>query len=290
MDDLDKYRDLLNHQSDEVNDELSEFLKKASAAKTPAGKGKQDIWAKIEEQIEEEKKSTIPVWKYMGIAASLLLIAAIAFLFYSKSTPETLNITTALAESRTIDLPDGSKVTLNANSSISYSEDWDRKLSLKGEAFFEVSKGEQFVVKTTIGTVEVLGTSFNVFARDSTFEVACKTGKVRVDVPSKMISESLVPGQSIRVEMDTVKRTSLDVELVGKWRAGEFYFNEQHLSDVLSEVERQFSISIDLPDSSDYVFSGYFTNKNIDSALEMVCLPLGLAYEKTGPDTYAISN
>lgn len=290
MDDLDKYRDLLNHQSDEVNDELSEFLKKASAAKTPAGKGKQDIWAKIEEQIDEKKKSIIPIWTYMGIAASLLLIATIAFLFYPKSTPETLNITTALAESKTIDLPDGSKVTLNANSSISYSEDWNRKLHLEGEAFFEVVKGEQFVVKTTIGSVDVLGTSFNVFARDSTFEVACKTGKVRVDVPSKMISEPLVPGQSIRVEIDTVKRTSLDVELVGKWRAGEFYFNEQHLSDVLSEVERQFSISIDLPDSSDYVFSGYFTNKNIDSALEMVCLPLGLAYEKTGPDTYAISN
>ncbi|MEQ8907418.1 FecR domain-containing protein [Ekhidna sp.] len=288
MDDLDKYRDLLNHQSDEVNDELSEFLKKASDAKVPSGKSKQDIWAEIEEQIDDEKKSTIPIWTYMGIAASLLLIAAIAFLFYPKGTPETLNIATALAESTTIDLPDGSKVTLNANSSISYSEDWDRKLHLEGEAFFEVVKGEQFVVKTTIGSVEVLGTSFNVFARDSTFEVACKTGKVRVNVPSKAVSEPLSSGQSIRVEIDTVKRTSLDAELVGKWQAGEFYFNEQHLSDVLSEVERQFSVSIALPDSSDYVFSGYFTNKNIDSALEMVCLPLGLAYEKTGPDTYAI--
>ena len=288
MSDLEKYRDLLNHQSGEVNDELSEFLEKASKGHVPAGKKKEDIWAEIEKEIDEEKKASIPIWTYTGIAASILLIATVAILFYPKGTPAILEIRTTMAESQSIDLPDGSKVTLNANSSISYSEDWDRKLTLDGEAFFEVVKGEQFVVNTRIGSVEVLGTSFNVFARDSTFEVACKTGKVRVDIPSKNLSEPLTPGESIRMEVDTVKRISLDTELVGKWQAGEFYFNEQHLAEVLMEVERQFSVSIELPDSSDYVFSGYFTNKNIESALDMVCLPLGLSYEQTGVGKYSI--
>ncbi|SNT36925.1 FecR family protein [Ekhidna lutea] len=291
MSDLDKYRKVLNHESDEVNDSLSEFLKKAANARVPEGKGKDEIWANIDDRIsnESQEKKVMPIWRYISVAASLLIIATFAFLYYYQESPaKSIEVNTTIAESRMIELPDGSTVSLNANSSISYSEEWNRELQLSGEAFFEVEKGDKFIVKTSIGSVEVLGTSFNVFARDSTFEVACKTGKVRVDVPSKAVSEQLSPGQSIRLEKDTVKRTSLDTELVGKWQAGEFYFNEQRLSDVLNEVERQFDVTITLSDSSDHVFSGYFTNKNIESALDMVCLPLGLTYEKTEGSTYTV--
>ncbi|MEO9484253.1 MAG: FecR domain-containing protein [Ekhidna sp.] len=288
MDDLEKYKDLLNHESNDVNDEIGEFLEKSSHIRMPQSKTKEDIWNKIEEHLGEEKKTAIPLWKYLSVAASLLLIASVVFLSNEKSVPAAIHSSTLAAESKTIELPDGSQVILNANSTISYAENWDRKVSLQGEAFFEVVKGGKFSVNTAIGSVEVLGTSFNVFARDSTFEVACKTGKVRVEIPSKSVSESITPGESIRLDADTVKRTSLDKELVGRWQAGIFYFSDQRLSSVLLEVERQFDVKVTLPDSIDYLFDGYFTNKNIEGALDMVCLPLGLDYEQTTRGTYAI--
>ena len=53
-------------------------------------------------------------------------------------------------------------------------------------------------------------------------------------------------------------------------------------------MERQFDVSLSVADSSDIEFSGYFTNKNIEDALDMVCLPLGLTYEKVSLKKYAI--
>ncbi|WP_462250749.1 FecR family protein [Ekhidna sp.] len=287
MDDLEKYNEVLNHESKNVNDELGEFLQGASNARVPKGRGKEAIWSKIEEELEAETKS-IPIWKYVSIAASIILVATLAIVSLNDSEPILIEQNTIAAESKTLNLPDGSQVILNANSSVSYSEDWDRIVTLNGEAFFEVVEGGKFLVNTSIGSVEVLGTSFNVFARDSTFEVACKTGKVKVDIPTKSVSELITPGESIRLESDTVKKTKIDENLVGRWQAGVFYFSDQRLSDVLREVERQFDVKVNLSDSTDYIFNGYFTNKDVESALEMVCLPLGLGYQKTAQGTYSI--
>ena len=194
MSDFDKYNDLLNHNSDEEKDEFARFLKKSSDAKVPSKQSKEDIWSRIEKEIDEDPaKKTVPLWTYIGIAASILLVAT--FIFYPKSDPQIITTSTVLAESRVIELPDGSTASLNANTTISYSEDWNRELTLKGEAFFEVTEGEKFLVKTSIGDVEVLGTSFNVFVRDSVFEVACKTGKVGVSIPTKEYNQPLAPGR-----------------------------------------------------------------------------------------------
>ncbi len=288
MSDLDKYRKILDHSSNEATDELGEFLNKSSKARIPKSDRKEEIWDRIEEEISEDQKA-VPIWRYIGIAASLLLIASIVFLFSKNNPPISVQVDTQLAESKTVNLPDGSKVTLNANSTIAYSEQWDRKINLNGEAFFEVIKGGDFIVSTKMGSVEVLGTSFNVFSRDSTFEVSCKTGKVKVDIPSKSFSQSITPGESLVLESDTVKKTLVSAELVGKWKSGEFHFTEQMLSNVLKEMERQFDVSLMVADSSNIEFSGYFfTDKSIEDALDMVCLPLGLTYEKINQRTYAI--
>ena len=69
---------------------------------------------------------------------------------------------------------------------------------------------------------------------------------------------------------------------MGKWQAGEFYFNHQPIEDVLEELQRQFNIEIQFEGSGSQEFSGYFTNKNLETALDMICLPLGLQYQKTG--------
>ncbi len=290
MSDLDKYKDLLNHASSEEEDEFSAFLKKSEKAQLPLGKGKDAIWDAISKDIdgkETASKKAINPWVYIGLAAAVALIISFSILFQSE--PETIYFTTGLAESIETQLPDGSTVRLNANSSISYSEDWDREINLTGEAFFEVTKGDQFTVLTPLGNVKVLGTSFNVFARDQEFEVACKTGKVNVSIPSQSYSEDIIPGEMITLKSDTIKQIQRVPELMGKWQSGEFYYDNQPFSAVVAELQRQFNIEIDFDEEKEQMFSGYFTNKSLETALDMVCLPLGFQYEKVGTSKFVIS-
>ncbi|MFK7953499.1 MAG: FecR family protein [Ekhidna sp.] len=289
MSDLDKYNDLLNHDSSKNDDDFASFLKKSEGAQLPKGKGKDAIWDAISDEIEEEGSAPvrrINPWLYAGIAAAVALIISFSILF--KAEAEIINIQTGLAESTEIELPDGSTVMLNASSTISYSEDWDRNIHLDGEAFFEVTKGEQFTVITPLGNVQVLGTSFNVFARNDEFEVACKTGKVNVSIPAKTFSEDITPGEIVTLKADTIKQIQRLPELMGKWKTGEFYYNNQPFSNVIAELQRQFNVEIELGENVEQSFSGYFTNKNIETALDMVCLPLGFEYEKISASKFVI--
>ncbi|MEP5613746.1 MAG: FecR domain-containing protein [Cyclobacteriaceae bacterium] len=290
MSDLEEYRNLMNHEGNDPKDEVADFLKKSSLLKMPVKKNKEEIWESISEAIDEKQLGIprgVSVWRFARIAAAVALIATSIALFLSPPAP--IEVLTAKGEKTTHTLPDGSKVSLNASSIVSYSSEWNRELTLDGEAFFEVTKGEKFLVKTESGTVEVLGTSFNVFVRNGDFNVACKTGKVRVAAPKRSVLEEIEPGQAITIDSDTVKIVFRVPESMGNWQKGEFYFDHQPISQVFEELQRQFSVDIDFDGSNEQEFSGYFTNKNLENALEMVCLPLGLEYEKTGQNRFAIS-
>jgi ferric-dicitrate binding protein FerR (iron transport regulator) len=287
MSDLEKYKNIINHGKQKPDDELSDFLIKSNSLKVPSKKSKEEIWQTIIENIEEKGEKKSINWRLIGIAASIALLATFALLFFNQ--PSQIDIIAQQGQTISENLPDGSQVILNASSSISYSYAWNRELTLEGEAFFEVTKGEKFLVKTTLGKVQVLGTSFNVFARNENFEVSCKTGKVKVSIPAKSFEETIEPGQIISLKADSIKRITRLPELMGKWNAGEFYFNHQPINEVFEELQRQFSIEIEYEESMNDEFSGYFTNKSVINALDMVCLPLGLEYQKTGQNTFSIS-
>ena len=296
MKDLDKYDKLLNHSEDPVgDDELSQFLQKSAAAGIPEGRGKTAIWEAIEEELDKEESGTdrgkvkINPWIAGGIAAAVLLLMVFVLTFQSVSTPDNVHIFADTDSDLFHKLPDGSSVNLNTSSSIFYDEDWDRTISLAGEAFFEVTKGSTFTVKTPYGEVEVLGTSFNVFARDSIFEVACKTGSVRVSIPEKSIQRDLKPGEKLAARMDTVFQTTLQLEEIANWTTGEFYFSNRPIREVLDEIERQYETTISMENGDTLRFTGYFfSNADIGSTLNLICLPLGLKFEKKD-NVYVIS-
>ena len=117
---------------------------------------------------------------YVAAAASVLLLVVFYFLFPNNQDGHYL---TGIGEQITVELPDGSVVKLNANSSMELdveSFDEARHLKLKGEAFFQVKKGGPFTVTTHQVEVRVLGTSFNIKDRSNGSSVDCYTGKVSV--------------------------------------------------------------------------------------------------------------
>ena len=148
---------------------------------------KDDIWKRVSQQTQVSQKSlgskaSLGIRKLYVAMASIAASMIIGWVTLSHFTNPMVNIRAPYGTITTHVLPDGSTVTLNANATLSYDKDFSAKrdISLSGEAFFEVKRGSTFTVKTTLGNVEVLGTSFNVIVEEKNFEVICKSGKVLV--------------------------------------------------------------------------------------------------------------
>jgi ferric-dicitrate binding protein FerR (iron transport regulator) len=197
-------------------DEVTQaFLDQMDQVKLPAGtRSKEDIWAKIDTAIDEDTNTAIKIlWPWYAAAASIVLVLGFIF-FYQQ--PDAVEIATTNNEMKSVELADGSVVTLNARSTLTYQNDDPRKIHLDGEAFFEVAKGGDFVITTSQGTVSVLGTSFTVLDRGADYQVRCKTGRVRIDIPKKSFSQEITAGKAVLkyqddisvAEVEPLRRTS----------------------------------------------------------------------------------
>tara|TARA_R100000935_G_scaffold13736_5_gene27600 strand:+ start:26830 stop:27732 length:903 start_codon:yes stop_codon:yes gene_type:complete len=213
--------------------------------------------------------------------ASVLVLGFIVYygFFYNQVT----QIQTLAAEKTIHSLPDNSTVILNAASEISYHEkNWDseRELQLEGEAFFKVAKGKKFDVKTSEGTVSVLGTQFNVKQRDTYFEVSCYEGIVQVTT-SKTVKK-LFAGDTFRVDAG-VQFTGATEDNAPKWTGTMSSFKSVRFHQVLEELERQYNISITYEGNKQtQFFTGAFVHDNLENALQAITSPLGLTYKIEG--------
>jgi len=294
-----KYHDYLNQEgaSDGLDPEIADFLNKSSNIQVPKStRSKTDIWNAIDKAADEEpdesntKTISVNLWQIISVAAVIALLILAIPRFLSEKKNEPIIAQTAMAEKEDLQLPDGSKIALNASSKVSYEESDERIVKLEGEAFFEVEKGVPFKVVTSNGIVTVLGTSFNVKSRGDQFEVDCKTGKVNVSIPEKAFDTDLLPGNKVITEADTVRKLTIDEAIIAKWQIGEFYFEAKPLDEVLDEIRRQFNVVIDADSTENKTFTGYFNNANLDLALTIVCEPLGLQYEILSDNKVIITN
>lgn len=225
---------------------------------------------------------------YWSVAASIVLIALLTTVYFYKSTPS--QIVANKGQHLEYTLPDGSNVTVNADSKISFSESGftkQRILKLDGEAFFSVQKGNPFVVKTQTGSVEVLGTTLNVYSRHNELSVSCLTGKVQVTANGQSVI--LEPGEKADLVSGTLqKTTNILTNQMGEWRSGEFHFDNIPLISIFEEIERQFNVIITTKGLENRFFTGSFSNKNLIEVLETVCLPMHLNYEIKNGDKVKI--
>ena len=162
----------------------------------------------------------------------------------------------------------------------------ERTLYLDGEAFFEVQKGSSFSVTTDQGTVKVLGTSFNVCDRSELFEVQCKTGKVSVANGTKEVI--LTPGLATdnrNGELADAYTTSVD----RTWSAGVLSFDADPMTFVISELERQYDVSIQAEGLDELLYTGEFDISDLQTALLLVCEPMGLDYAISAEDQVTIT-
>lgn len=148
-------------------------------------------------------------------------------------------------------LPDGSKVWLNAASSIKFPSAFAgnrREVELSGEAYFEVAKNpsKPFIVKSRLGDIQVLGTHFNVMAYDdeATMKTTLLEGAVRIS--SKYKSSLLKPGEQADLSKDGDIHVTdhVDVDKEIAWKDGLFYFNDSAIELVMRQAARWYNIEV----------------------------------------------
>lgn len=236
--------------------------------------------AKLSQQPKVEGKVVSVNWwqPVMKVAAAILLTIVVGYALFDQLT--TSQMQTQMADQQEFFLPDSSKVLLNAKSNIAYkSRNWhdNRSLNLEGEAFFKVAKGSKFDVNTDLGKVTVLGTAFNVVAREDYFEVVCFEGLVQVAYNDQV--EKLRPGKMFRVLGEQVTISDLKIGDRPSWTTNESSFVSMPYSYVIDELQRQYDRRIrTVSVNKKLVFTGSFTHNDINLALQSLTEPLNLSY------------
>jgi ferric-dicitrate binding protein FerR (iron transport regulator) len=148
-------------------------------------------------------------------------------------------------------LPDGSKVWLNAASSVSYPTVFagrERKVEIKGEAYFEIAKNEAmpFVVQVNDVQVLVLGTHFNINAYSDEASIKTTLLEGAVKVTKDAATALLKPGQQARTShaSSQIQVKEADTEAAVAWKNGYFSFNQTDLPTVMRQIARWYDVDI----------------------------------------------
>lgn len=181
-------------------------------------------------------------WRYaMALAASVLLVAGLTWLQLGGYDRLRSDGYTAVGEIRRLTLPDGSIVTLNTDTALSFHVDASQRQVrlLRGEAYFEVvhDRERPFVVDSDAGTARVLGTAFNVRLDRDRARVSVVEG--RVSVSSAGLHAVLAKGQSAWMHRKGVQsEADRDPLAVKAWQRGQLVFYRAPLSEVVAELAR----------------------------------------------------
>lgn len=216
---------------------------------------------------------------WFKVAATVAIFLGIT-LFYK--TNVAISEVSGNGQLKTFALPDASQVVLNSGSSIDYNKwSWNknRSLDLKGEAYFKVAKGKKFEVNTNLGTVTVLGTQFDVKARKDRFDVVCYEGRVKVNYQNQEVV--ITRGKAVSFEKGMKLNIPNHLNTHPSWMTGEFSFVQEHLTNIVDEMQRHFNVQIECQSSGNgQLFTGSIPQRNLDQALAIISSTYHLKIQK----------
>lgn len=198
----------------------------------------------------------------------------------SAMSDEKIEIKTPRGGTYQVTLSDGTKVWLNAASSLIYStfskaKGKLRMVRLTGEAYFEVAKDKEhpFQVATENQTIEVLGTHFNVnsYATEKESKTSLLEGSVAVSFSGKRYH--LKPGEQAVVSSNKIEIKAFDTDMAVAWKNGMFMFNGQDLESIMGQVARWYDVNVEYqhPALKNQTFDGSVSRfQNISQLLEVL--------------------
>lgn len=301
---------------------LSNQIKEYEANKTSSKE-----WVKpaiVAQNTEKVISKSSSIWKeFAKIAAVLIIGLGLGWWINSiQNTSNSLSNSNQIIVHQHSDtplvLPDGSKIWLNKNASVSYSNDFGtfknsqkRNLKLKGEAFFDIARDEKHPFTIDIegkAEVEVLGTSFNINPLNDKIEVTVTSGKVNFKNNSiskndtqKQNSILLTKGEKgILYDKTTTHPDSLptlvrfekndDVNYLA-WLNHRLVFENMQMQDVVNKVESYYNVRLKLENSNlkECRFTGTFDQTPLNDVLETLSFGANLQIKKSDSTTYLLS-
>lgn len=201
--------------------------------------------------------------------------------FYTGNDQKNLQVT----------LPDGSKISLNRNTKLSYHSKFaknKREVQLTGEAFFEISPdpSKPFIIDAGKAKIKVIGTSFNVITKnsESEVEVYVKTGKVLLTDNSGSQSIILDPEYIGTVDSKMKEKVLNKDPNYLSWKTGYLVYNGQKLDVVFKDLKRVFNMEIiaDDPAILENTWTSPIDNQPQDTIIRLICASFNLHYTKDG--------
>ena len=276
-------------------DDIQKLIWERSAqVELPSPPDKKAVWMRLSQHMDisdididmnqDQQRIAPPAQRFLSkfkprmtyaVSLGLALVFALP-IAYDSLTTETL--VTQTTDFRTLQLPDGSTITLNAGSQIKYKKDFNtdhRSLTMTGEVYFNVKNGNTpFVIQTNQGQVTVLGTSFNVRSREDGFEVGVNEGIVKVSNDSKSVI--LHKGQMIEVDSNFDEKNLQNISYTNypDWMHEKLVCEQTPLSEVCDEIERTFGISFKFanPSLSDITVTGVIDAQDLNTVLSTISL------------------
>lgn len=225
---------------------------------------------------EQKTKKRFSIYRVAATVSAILLIG-LATLYFLNPKQEILYAQNKVIETN---LPDGSEISINKNSTISYSKKFnkkERKVELKGDAYFKVEKDKTrpFIIKAESFYVEVLGTEFYVNSNFKERKVIVKEGTVavyqRMDKSDKVI---LTAGEEIVFDKKSNKLRKIETfnENFISWKTKTFNFNNKSLKNIFEELSRVYNVKFEFvnPELKKCRQSVSFENQDIDEILNVL--------------------
>ncbi len=229
-------------------------------------------------------------WFLLGLAASVTLFFGAGLLFREQIEYKTYR--TDYGQTASFTLPDGSGVTLNANSSLRVPRFGfgaaTREVRLAGEGAFRVRhlpNNQRFRVNMARGVqVEVLGTEFSVFDRERAQRIFLHKGQVKLNLP---LGRQLLMKPGNLITVDRAGGTHLTSAVPAKralaWQAHWFYFDNTSLAEVAEQIREQFGVTIVIPNNAlaQRRIAGNFKADKADDLLQILSQLLHLNVVRT---------
>ena len=255
-----------------------------------------DLWSHIRGEAvisDEAPHASVRKLPWRRLVAAAVVIMGIMFYTMMASSNQVI-YETAYGQTRNIVLPDQSVVTLNANSRLSFVDNWGsaatREVTISGEAYFSVThkqNNQPFLVRTDDGVaVEVLGTTFNVYHRTSETKVLLNSGKISLSLPTADAGETIImkPGELVEFKSQQVLRKSVDPKKYVAWTEHKLILDHTSLRDMVKMLRENYGLNVEVTPSSllDQTVSGSMPAAREDELVDQIARAFRLKATREG--------
>lgn len=262
--------------------EMEATWNKAYPSKKVRAVNREEAWRNV------RPAKAILAWRTIGIAASVFFVvyAGLQY-FYSTSAPVLSKVESG-DSTKYVTFTDQSTVTLNRNSEIYFPKDFEadkREVSLKkGEAFFSVKKDPQkpFKVVTSVASIEVVGTEFNVTLHDNAVDVSVSEGVVLV--VSSLDSVYVRQGSTVTFRQAEKAVSKENDPNTWAYATHALSFKDLPMQQVIAAVEKTYacSVSVSNDNINKCALTGYFNSDSAEEVLHLISETLNLTLQQNG--------